>query len=98
MIGQLEGLCTQFPFQCALTLISVLFGNKFAYAEFTSAHSWGPYSHWCTHTISSVSCGSITKLVKSGLCRKIQSENLRSMYLLIEKVLQFSLECQKCYQ
>ena len=39
MIGQPEGLCTQFPFQCALTLIGILFQNNFGYTEATSVYS-----------------------------------------------------------
>ena len=36
MIVQLDGLCTQFPFKCPLTLIGVLSLNKFRYTEVTS--------------------------------------------------------------
>ena len=39
MIGQLKGLCTQFPFQCTLMLIAALFQNKFGYTKVTSLHS-----------------------------------------------------------
>ena len=33
MIAQLEGLRTQFPFQCKLALIGVLSQNKFGYIK-----------------------------------------------------------------
>ena len=67
MIGQLEGLCTQFPFQCALVLTGVLFG----YTEVTSTYSGKHCGHWSTVGVASVSSGSITELVSifpSGSC------------------------------
>ena len=33
MIGQLESLCTHFPFQCTMALIGVMSQNKFGYIE-----------------------------------------------------------------
>ena len=33
MIDQLEDLCTQFPFQCILTLTGVMCQDKFGYTE-----------------------------------------------------------------
>ena len=69
MIDQLEGLCTQLAFQCALMVTSVLFGNT----EVTSAYSGEYCDHRCTLGVGSVSCGSIHELVwmfllKFALC------------------------------
>ena len=64
MIGQLDDLCLQFPFQRALTLIDVLFQNTFGYTEvYTPVYSCEHYGHRCTLGVGSVTCGSVTELV-----------------------------------
>ena len=73
MIGQLESLCAQFPFQCTMLLISVLSQSKFGHTEITVTYSDKHCGHWCTTEISSLNCRIITELVgifllQSGLC------------------------------
>ena len=56
MIGQIEGLCAQLPFQCALMYIGVLFQNKFGYTVYSEEHC----DRWCKLGVCSVGCASIT--------------------------------------
>ena len=62
MIGQFEGLCTQFAFQCALFQINWV----------TSVYSGEHCGYWCTLGVGSIGCGTITELVwiflRFGLC------------------------------
>ena len=64
MTGQLEGLCSQLPFNCALPLVSVFSQNKFEHNEVTTVYNGEHCGHWCTLESSSLRCGTInTELV-----------------------------------
>ena len=54
MVGQLKGLCTQFPFGCPLTLTGVPSLHNFGYMEVTSVCSGEHCGHWCILEVGNV--------------------------------------------